>query len=93
MRQQMGNQRLREVGRKLDITAEQIWNIRKAGVLNKLWYWVIGAVVAIIAVLIWFFSRKDSTPDPFAGGGLPPGYRRNTVGPRCEGSRSVAPHG
>ena len=72
----MGNQKLRKIGRKLDLTAEQIRTIRKAGVLNKLWYWVIGAAVAILTFIIGFFVGSGSCPvcENGGGSGLPSGY-------------------
>lgn len=70
----MSTQKLQEVGEMLDVTEKDIRDIRKSALTKKIWYWIIGAAVAIIAALVWFFSRKESSPDPFAGGGLPPGY-------------------
>jgi hypothetical protein len=72
IKNKMVNKKLRSVGEKLNVSEKDIKNIKKAGFLNKIWYWIIAVLIAIITFIIGFFVGKANCPA--STGGLPPGY-------------------
>ncbi|MEM5855116.1 MAG: hypothetical protein QW472_02225 [Candidatus Aenigmatarchaeota archaeon] len=66
----IAQQKLQEIGQKLNITDEDIKNIKKAGLTNKILYWITTAIIAIISFIIGFFAGKVTCPST-GGGGYP----------------------
>ncbi len=63
------NQKLQEIGGKLDVTQEDISGMKRAGLKSRVRYWVVSAAIAILSFILGFFLGKGSCPP--AGGGYP----------------------
>ncbi len=66
----MAEEEIKEAAEKLDVTAEDTKHVCECCTpLKKCWYWIIGAAIAVIAFLVWLFTRGGSIPD--GGEGYP----------------------
>lgn len=66
----MDNQKLKEIGKKLDISEQDIRGLRKKGIARYILYWIIGIIVAILSFLVGFFIGRGTCPS-VSGGGYP----------------------
>ncbi len=66
------NDKLQEIGSKLDVSGQDIKGIQKSHTLSKLKYSIATAVVGILALVIGFFAGRGSCPETIgSGGGYP----------------------
>jgi len=63
------SQKLHEIGQKLNITESDIRDLGRAGLTNKILYWIITVIIAIITFVIGFFMGQSTCTSP--GGGYP----------------------
>jgi len=71
------NQKLKEIGEKLNLKEKDIWRIQKGFISKKVLGIIVGIAIAILAFILWLILRrqtglKPSTPPPSTP--LPPGY-------------------
>ncbi len=65
----MVNQKLQEIGQKLDVSEKDIKDLGKTDFKSRILYWIITAAIAILSFILGFFAGKGSCPP--AGGGYP----------------------
>jgi len=56
------NQKLREIGQKLNITDKDIRNIGRTGFTTKILYWIMTTIIALVSYIVGFFVGKGTCP-------------------------------
>ena len=66
----MSNEKLEEIGDKLNVSSQEIKDIRKRNLRNRILYIITSALIAVIAFILGFFAGRLSCPTG-GGGGYP----------------------